>query len=101
LDSFFFSDFFVFIGFFFDLESVYTLKNFLNSISCSNYFFEKSILPFFDFRFFFFLNISILSMENLFFCFFLFIDLRFEAPLLYNKIRKSFQLIMKIFLFVI
>jgi len=36
------------------------------------------------------LNASIISLENLYFCFFLFLDLRFESPILYNKIRKSF-----------
>ena len=98
LESFVYSDFFVFIGFFYDLESVYNLKFFLNSMGFSNFFFEKFVYGFLDFRFFFLLNLSILKLEDLFFSFFLFLDLRFDSPLLFNRVRKSFLSIAMIFL---
>lgn len=80
------------------MESVLSLKIFLNSIGFSNFFFEKFVYGFLDFRFFFLLNLSIVQLENLFFSFFIFLDLRFESPLLYNRLRQSFLNTMMSFL---
>lgn len=72
------------------METVFFFKVFLNSLGCSNYFFEYDLNFFFDFRFFFLLNDFIVSLENFFFCFFLGVDLRLEHPLLFSRLKKSF-----------
>lgn len=88
--SFFFKNFVVITGCFLDLESSFSLKFFLNSLGCSNYNFEYNFGNLFDFRFFYLLNMPIIFIENLFFSFFVCLDLRTENPLLNSRFRKSF-----------
>lgn len=76
LFSFFSRNFFCFSGLFLDLEAVSSLKFLLNSLGCSNYSFSLVPFSFFDFRFFFLLNFPIVFIEDLFFCFFISLDLR-------------------------
>lgn len=78
LFSFFSKKFFCLSGSFLDLEAVSSLKFFLNSIGCSNYSFSLTFFGSFDFRFFFLLNFPIVFIEDLFFCFFISLDLRHD-----------------------
>jgi molybdopterin-dependent oxidoreductase-like protein len=73
-----------------DLESTVSAKLFLNSFGCSNLNYQFNFETFFDFRFVFLLNSTILGLETLLLVFFFGVNLRAELPLLNIRLRKSF-----------
>lgn len=73
-----------------DLEGVLALKVFLNSLGCSNLNYQFNLNSFFDFRFCFLLNSTIVELEEISYCFFLGLNLRVESPILNSRLRKSF-----------
>lgn len=79
-------------GPFFDLEATIALKNFFNSFGCSNtnYFENSSRYLISDFRFFYFLNKTLLQLENLNNLIFVGTNIRMELPLLNIRIRKNY-----------
>jgi hypothetical protein len=76
-------------GLFADLQLVFSLKNFFNSIGCSNITFIN--VPSFnvDFRFLFLMNMSLVCIEEVDFVILVGTDLRLEAPLLASRLRKA------------
>jgi NADH dehydrogenase/NADH:ubiquinone oxidoreductase subunit G len=77
-------------GSFLDLESLYSLKILFNSLGCSNINYQFNYNLFFDFRFTFLMNITILNLEFISFCFFVGLNLRVESPLLNSRLRKNY-----------
>lgn len=80
------------LGPFIDIITSISLKNFFNIIgidSIISYFKFKWI---YDFKFFFFLNNALESLEFLFFYLFLGCDLRLENPLLNIRIKKNYNI---------
>jgi hypothetical protein len=76
-------------GLFADLQLVFSLKNFFNSIGCSNVTFANSLSYNVDFRFLFLMNMSLASVEEVDFAILIGTDLRLEAPLLASRLRKN------------
>lgn len=77
-------------GPFLDLESVYLTKSFFNSIGCSNINYNYNFKTSFDFRFSFLVNATINGLEIISMCFFIGLNIRFEAPILSYRLRKNF-----------
>jgi hypothetical protein len=76
-------------GVFSDLQLVFSLKNFFNSIGCSNVL-QSNVSDYnFDFRFLFLLNTSLASLEILDLVVLMFANLRLEVPLLASRLRKN------------
>ena len=76
-------------GLFADLQLVFVLKNFFNSIGCSNLSQLNISLYNIDFRFLFLLNMSLVSVEEVDFVILACTNLRLEAPLLASRLRKN------------
>jgi NADH dehydrogenase/NADH:ubiquinone oxidoreductase subunit G len=78
-------------GPFVELELVISLKGFFNSIGCSNLnYFENNSRNNFDFRCLFFLNKTLLDLENLYTIILFGSNLRMELPLLNSRLRKNY-----------
>lgn len=76
-------------GLFADLQLVFSLKNFFNSMGCSNVS-QLNILQYnMDFRFLFLLNVSLEYIEEVDFVILACTNLRLEAPLLASRLRKN------------
>lgn len=76
-------------GLFADLQLVFSLKNFFNSIGCSNIS-QLNISQYnMDFRFLFLLNVSLACIEEVDFVILVCTNLRLEAPLLASRLRKN------------
>jgi len=76
-------------GNFVDLETVFSLKYFFNSIGCSNIFFIDYINYSVDFRFLYLLNTSLIALEDSNLIILIGCNLRLEAPLILTRIRKK------------
>lgn len=79
------------LGPFVDIITCLSLKNFFNIIGISSIITYFKLKWIYDFKFFFFLNNTLESLE--FLCFFLFVgcDLRLENPLLNIRIKKNYN----------
>jgi Molybdopterin oxidoreductase len=76
-------------GLFADLQLAFSLKNFFNSIGCSNIS-QLNISQYnMDFRFLFLLNTSLEYIEEVDFVILVCTNLRLEAPLLASRLRKN------------
>ena len=76
-------------GLFVDLQLAFSLKNFFNSIGCSNIS-QLNISQYnMDFRFLFLLNTSLEYIEEVDFVILVCTNLRLEAPLLASRLRKN------------
>jgi NADH-quinone oxidoreductase chain G len=80
----------VICGFFLDIETAFSVKDFFNSLGCSNLNYQHNYDLLFDFRFLYLLNSTIIGLENIYLCFFLGLNLRVESPLLNARLRKSY-----------
>jgi len=69
-------------GSFVELELVNSVKVYLNTFGCTNFFNNENVNYNFDFRFLYLLNATILSLEVADFVVFIGSNLRLEAPLL-------------------
>ena len=80
------------LGPFVDIITSIALKNFFNIVGIDNIILYFKFKWIYDFKFFFFLNNSLESLETLFFYLFLGCDLRLENPLLNIRIKKNYNI---------
>jgi len=78
-------------GSFVELELVNSVKVYLNTFGCTNFFNNENVNYNFDFRFLYLLNATILSLEVADFVVFIGSNLRLEAPLLNSRLKKNCQ----------
>lgn len=77
-------------GYFSDLDTVLSLKNFFVGIGCSNFNYVDNLDMGCDFRFSFLLNKTLVSLESISYCLFIGTNLRLESPLLTLVYEKIF-----------
>ena len=90
--SFLFKNLNLIFGPFVELELIFSLKNFLNSIGCSNLYYTNCLNLCGDTRLNFLFSNTFLSLGKVLFYFIFALNLRLELPLLLIRIRKFFFL---------
>jgi len=78
------------VGDFLNLEAALSLKQYFNSFGCSSIYYYNNIFTFFDLRFSYLLNMTLLHLETLSLILFIGTNVRLEAPLLNARIRKAY-----------
>lgn len=69
-------------GYFSDLETVLSVKNFFACVGCSNFNYVDNLNMGADFRFSFLLNNTLISLESVSYGLFIGTNLRLESPLI-------------------
>jgi len=78
------------LGQFSDVETTSSLKDFFNGFGSSSLNYENSLEIFSDFRYYFLLNTTIVSLESATIVLLLGTNLRHELPLLNSRLRKNY-----------
>lgn len=73
-----------------DLESIFSLKFFFNSIGCSSLRYFDHFFTSYDFRLSFLLNLSLIYLELVSYFVFFSLNLRMESPILNSYLRRNY-----------
>lgn len=90
-----------FCGYFTDLETVLSLKDFFTGFGCSNINYIDNVNMSYDFRFTYLLNNTLTSLENISYAIFVGTNLRLESPLMSRVYAKVLLIIILSFILLV